>query len=68
MNAHGTRGQTALMWAVAQKHPDVVKVLLAHGANVNARSDVWTELWRRRPNRSSSELSGEAPAWAAIRR
>ena len=27
--------QTALMWAVAQKHPAVVEVLLAHGANVN---------------------------------
>ena len=24
------------MWAVAQKHPDVVKVLLAHGADVHA--------------------------------
>jgi ankyrin repeat protein len=34
-------GQTALMWAVAQKHPDVVAVLLAHGANVHARSDVY---------------------------
>ncbi len=33
VNAHGARGQTALMWAVAQKHPEVVKVLLAHGAN-----------------------------------
>ena len=44
MNAHGARGQTALMWAVAQKHPDVVKVLLAHGADVQARSDVWSEV------------------------
>jgi ankyrin repeat protein len=32
------------MWAVAQKHPDVVKVLLAHGADVQARSEVWTEV------------------------
>ena len=32
------------MWAVAQKHPDVVKVLLAHGADVHARSDVWSEV------------------------
>jgi ankyrin repeat protein len=43
-NAHGARGQTALMWAVAQKHPDVVKVLLAHAADVQARSNVWTEV------------------------
>ena len=44
VNAHGARGQTALMWAVAQKHPDVVKVLLAHGADVHARSEVWSQV------------------------
>jgi ankyrin repeat protein len=43
-NAHGARGQTALMWAVAQKHPEVVKVLLAHGVDIQARSDVWTDV------------------------
>ena len=35
--------QTALMWAVAQQHPAVVEVLLAHGANVDARSTTFTE-------------------------
>ncbi len=35
--------QTALMWAVAQKHPAVVEVLLAHGADVRARSTTFTE-------------------------
>ena len=44
MNARRRAGQTALMWAVAQKHPDVVKVLLAHGADVHARSEVWSEV------------------------
>jgi ankyrin repeat protein len=44
VNAHGPRGQTALMWAVSQKHPDVVKVLLAHGADLKARSEVWNEV------------------------
>jgi ankyrin repeat protein len=34
----GARGQTALMWAVAEQHPDVVRVLLESGANVHARS------------------------------
>jgi ankyrin repeat protein len=29
---------------VAQKHPEVVKVLLAHGANIDARSDVWSQV------------------------
>jgi ankyrin repeat protein len=30
--------QTALMWAVAQRRPDVVKVLLESGADIHARS------------------------------
>ena len=33
-----TRGQTALMWAVAQQHPDVVEALVALGADVHTRS------------------------------
>jgi ankyrin repeat protein len=32
------RGQTALMWAVAEAHPAVAKVLVENGANVDARS------------------------------
>jgi ankyrin repeat protein len=32
------------MWAVAQKHPDVVKVLLSHGADVHLRSEVWSQV------------------------
>jgi ankyrin repeat protein len=32
------------MWAVAQRHPDVVKVLLAHGADVQARSKTWSQV------------------------
>ena len=32
------RSQTALMWAVARRHPDVVKVLLEHKADVHART------------------------------
>ena len=31
-----TRGQTALMWAVAQQHPHVVEALIALGADVHA--------------------------------
>jgi ankyrin repeat protein len=42
-NAHGPRGQTALMWAVAEHHPDVVKALLGR-ADVHARSDEWQEM------------------------
>jgi ankyrin repeat protein len=34
------RGQTPLMWATAQKHADVMRVLIEAGADVNARSTV----------------------------
>ena len=34
------RGQTALMRAAAQRQPDMLRVLVAHGAEVNARSTV----------------------------
>ncbi|MDA1091834.1 MAG: ankyrin repeat domain-containing protein [Acidobacteria bacterium] len=34
-----TRGQTALMWAVAQQHPEVVAALVELGADVHMRSD-----------------------------
>jgi ankyrin repeat protein len=39
VNAKETRrGQTALMWAVAESHRDLVSELLEYGADVNARS------------------------------
>ena len=38
------RGQTALMWAVAQKHADVTRLLIESDADVYARSDVWYQL------------------------
>ena len=39
------RGQTPLMWAAAQGHPAMVRVLVEAGADVNARSTVVT--WER---------------------
>ena len=36
--------QTALMWAVAQRRPEVVKVLLEAGANVRARSRAYPQI------------------------
>jgi ankyrin repeat protein len=30
------REQTALMWAVGEKHPDVTRALIEHGADINA--------------------------------
>jgi len=35
--------QTALMWAVAQHHPDSVRVLLAAGADIRARSLIYPQ-------------------------
>jgi ankyrin repeat protein len=34
--AESARGQTALMWAVSERHPGVVKILLERGASVHA--------------------------------
>jgi uncharacterized protein len=38
------REQTALMWAVARRRPDVVRALIDGGADVHARSRAWYEL------------------------
>jgi ankyrin repeat protein len=38
--AERERGQTALMWAVSQRHPEVVKALLENGADITARTVV----------------------------
>ena len=42
--AEDTRGQTALMWAVAQGHHAVVAALIEHGADVAARSRLRSRL------------------------
>ena len=36
--AHATKGQTALMWAVAERHHDVVRALLTRGASARAQT------------------------------
>ena len=43
-----TENQTALMWAVAERHPAVVEVLLDSGADVHARSRVRRKVISRR--------------------
>ena len=60
-DAAGARSQTALMWAVAQRHPGVVEVLLDHGAAVDARSDVWTEVVKTTPEPWNPEYVTEVP-------
>src|SRR5262249_12392518 len=41
--AEHLHSQTALMWAAAEKHPEVVQLLLDAGADVRARSRVYTQ-------------------------
>ena len=55
------RSQTALMWAVAQRHPAVVDALLDHGAAVDARSDVWTEVVKTTPEPWNPEYVTQIP-------
>ncbi len=43
-----SENQTALMWAVAERHPDVVRLLIEHGADVSARSRVRRQVISRR--------------------
>ena len=35
--------QTALMWAVSERHPEIVEALISHGADIHARTKVWTQ-------------------------
>lgn len=52
--AERVRGQTALMWAVDQRHAPIVRTLLARGANVHARSAVWQQLENTAGNTNSA--------------
>jgi ankyrin repeat protein len=63
------QGQTALHWAVAQKHPEMVKELIAHGADVNGRSA--TKIWERQnsaePREKWMPLGSQTPLMYAAR-
>jgi uncharacterized protein len=54
------RGQTALMWAAAQDHPDIVDLLLAHGADVKrrAKSDDWPRQMTSEPRAQFRQTGG----------
>jgi len=51
------RSQTALMWAVAERHPQIARFLLDHGADVHART-----LAPRRPARTMYLFGGGPPS------
>lgn len=54
------RGQTALMWAAAEDHPDVVDLLLAHHADVRIRAkyDDWPRQMTSEPRAQFRQTGG----------
>jgi ankyrin repeat protein len=62
-------GQTALMWASAQLQPEMVKLLLAHGAEVDARSTVrqWSRKVSSEPRPKELAQGGLTPLMFAAR-
>ena len=67
-----SRRQTALMWAVAQGYPGVVRILIEHGADVQARTQTRSLLVSldgvlRSPNTGKVALGGFTPLLFAAR-
>ncbi len=54
------RGQTALMWAAASNHPEIVEMLIAHGADVKpqAKSDDWERQMTSEPRAQFRNTGG----------
>jgi uncharacterized protein len=63
------RGQTALMWAAAQNQADMVKLLVKHRANVNARSTInrWNRMVTAEPRAQVRPIGGLTPLLYATR-
>jgi ankyrin repeat protein len=56
------REQTALMWAVVEKHSEAVKLLLARGADVNAQTKVEVpEGTSGKPEAKSGDIGAHGP-------
>ena len=52
-----TRGQSALMWAVANRHPAITRALLGHGADVQARTGTRRRVYNMGGSRSAGSAS-----------
>jgi ankyrin repeat protein len=61
VNAKNTlHGQTALMWAVANQHADIVQTLIETGADIHARSNV-SRVFVSKANRYGGVTNAAAP-------
>ncbi len=63
------RQQTALMWAAAEAQPEMVRLLIAHGAEVDARSRVndWERQVTAEPRMQARPSGGFTPLLYAAR-
>jgi ankyrin repeat protein len=61
--------QSALMWAAAQKHPEMIELLIARGADVNARGAVrnWERKVIKEPRPKDMNQGGFTPLLYAAR-
>jgi uncharacterized protein len=59
-------GETALIWAAAENHPEAIRVLAEHGADLNGRSRLLTPA-RRRNGQSILPLGNWTPLMYAAR-
>ena len=57
----GTRGQTALMWAIVNRHPAVTRILLEHGADIHLRSETRHLVYNMGGNRSAGSAAADTP-------
>jgi ankyrin repeat protein len=56
-----TRGQTALMWAIVNRHAEVTRLLLEAGADINLRSETRTLVFNMGGSRSAGSAAADTP-------
>lgn len=57
----GTRGQTALMWAIVNRHSEVTRLLIEAGADVNLRSETRKLVYNMGGSRSAGSAAADTP-------